>query len=164
MSHTFGQCQGAATRHLPPQKGRPIEYPAGSFRADLSATLRTKLRGVMPDALSLGLLVKAPNADGDNYEELTAPGYERQLLATAHLNERHEANAEGVTLNIPAGLPPVFHVGLFDERGELCFYGRILHTLSSSQPPTRFEFRAYAVRLIRLRPEHAGVGAGFGLL
>jgi hypothetical protein len=153
----FGQCQGAATRHLPPQKGRPVDYPCGLFRADLSATLRTKLRGTMPEALYLGLLVKAPNADGDGYEELTLPGYERRLLPTTHLNERHEANAEGVTLSIPAGLPPVFHIGLFDAHGDLCFYGRILHTLSSSQPPTRFEFQPYALRLIRLRPEDAGV-------
>lgn len=87
---------------------------------------------------------------------MRAPGYERPLLATTHLNERHEANAEGVTLNIPAGSPPVFHVGLFDAQGELCFYGRILHTLSSSQPPTRFEFQPYAMRLIRLRPAQAG--------
>jgi len=161
MSHTFGQCQGTATRHLPPQVGRPIAYPRGPFHADLTPTVWTKLRGQAPGPLFLGLLTRPPNPDGDHYEELRLPGGERPPLEITPLDGRYETNANHVSFAIPAGSPPVLHIGLFDAEGVLRYYGRLVSTRSAIGPALAFEFRPYAIRLIRLRPQDVAVSARF---
>ena len=151
VSHTYGRCLGGETRHLPPQVGRPVSYPIGPFSSELTATLWTRLRGAAPDRLFLALLTKAPSPDGDGHEELVAEDYARWEVHLADWAGRHSANTNAIWIKVKNASAPVTHIGLVDEAGVLHYYGRLLSTRASNTPPTEFEFRPFALRVIRLR-------------
>lgn len=153
--HTFGRCFGGATRHLPPQIGRQVRYPVGPFMSVLAPTLATKLEGETPANLFLGLLVKAPDADGVHHQEMVSADYERLEVSLVELNGRHLSNTNALTFEVPPEAPPASHLGLFDEAGQLRFYGRLLSTREASTPARLFELRPYSLSVIRLNPEHA---------
>ncbi|HEY3949201.1 phage tail fiber protein [Phenylobacterium sp.] len=141
---------GGGGPHLPPQSGRPTYHQIGPFNAILAPTLAQKTAPEIPTNLQVALLVKAPNPDGDFYEELSAEGYERQPITRVAHDSQFDANAEAVAFNVSGGAE-VGHVGLFDLEGKLRFYGRLVGQMTRTAVPCDFVFHSRSLKLKRIQ-------------
>jgi hypothetical protein len=149
MSSSPGVADGGRS-HLLPQKGRQTIYQAGPFASTLAPTLRQKMREEIPDKLFLGLLCRSPNADGNEWEELVADDYVRAPVARVPMSGAFDAIQHSVVLEVASASGVATHVGLFDEFGELIFYGFLSGYRRSTEPARRFEFRAFDLKLKRV--------------
>lgn len=147
MTHSIGLCGLNENRHLPPQKGLPAYFPQPPFWADVTPTMYQKAARIIPERLYLGLLTKAPDADGVGAVECAAEGYRRQPFEWVHLNAMFETNSSPLCVKVSQAVDPVRYVGLFDEADTLRFYGRILYARQSTTATSVFEFPEYKVRL-----------------
>ncbi|TAJ72122.1 MAG: hypothetical protein EPO51_08375 [Phenylobacterium sp.] len=151
MTHAFGMCGIDGNRQLPPQEGRRVMYPQPPFWADLAPTLRQKIAASTPATLFLALLTTAPNADGLGEVELVVEGYRRVPFPWVHMNGSYDVNPHPLSIVLPQPSGAVTHVGLYDDLGELRFYGRILFMRHDWTPAREFDFLDHKVRMKRIR-------------
>jgi len=159
MTHTYlppsyGRA-GDGTPHLPPQEGRPVYYQHGPFEVVLAPTMIQKAAGQLPDALWAGMLSAPPNADGDQYEELTADGCPRVLVRLTPYAHSLDGNVQPIAFHFSAGVSAKW-MGLFDEDGRLLFYGALRGYQTRPGLPASFEFAAFAIKVKRFVLPAAG--------
>lgn len=147
MSATSGICGGGGP-HVHPQQGRPVSWQAGPFAARLAPTLIQKLAGETPAEFWVGLLVRAPNADGDAYEELACENYTRARVRLTPFSSQFDANAQEVLFSFNQGVGAT-HIGLFDGDGSLRFYGFLSGYRNSPEPPSEIRLRTFEVKVRR---------------
>jgi hypothetical protein len=145
MAHIHGVADGGRA-HLPCQVGRPIDYPAGPFATTMAPTMRLKLSGNIPEQLFLMLLTKAPDADGNNF---IAAVHDPVPVVRVPMNGTFDTIQHAVQVDLGDGVGAVTHAGLFNEGGELQYYGYLSGYRKSQQPARSFEFRAYEIKLRR---------------
>lgn len=149
MINSYGRAGGGGP-HLPVQHGRAVYHQIGPFTATLAPTLIQKAAGHVPSTLWVGLLAVCPNPDGDGYQELIAPGYDRQTITCTPDSSAFDTNAEGVAFHVPLGAV-VTHLGLFDAHGRLLFYGRLIGRMTRQELPCEFVFPARSLKLKRFQ-------------
>ena len=150
MLPSFGLAGAKSNGGLPLQAGRPIFYPAGPFRSEMGAALWVKLAQHEPDQLFMGLLISAPDPDGEGHEELSADRYVRQPVTLVGLDLRRRAIPEGVLFDLGSGSPDVTHLGLFNLTGRLAYYGALISPRRAMSPAETVELPPYAARVRRI--------------
>jgi hypothetical protein len=145
MNAIFGMA-GRPFRPLPLQQGRTQLYAAGPFASTMAPTALQRQSANNPTDLFLALLVRPPNADGLEYEELTSENYQRQPLLVGNFNARFFAGQNRVRFDVSDGAN-VAHVGAFDLAGRLRFYGFLSGARQASTPAQEFEFPPFSLML-----------------
>lgn len=151
MQITVGLCGAPGNRHLPLQVGRSVQYPAGPFRALLTATMWVKQAGAIPEGLSLGLLTRAPDPDGYGYTECTDEASRAPTVLTPW-DTRTLANLSAACVAAPPGSEPVQFIGLFAGDRGLAFYGLLQGARHSSHAPQKVVFRPYELKIRKPSP------------
>lgn len=136
---------GSASPRLAPQR-RPAVHTTGPFRATLGATQAIHLTNEVPQELLLALLTKAPNLDGVNWIEVSAPDYERQSVSLIQQGMSYSANTVEVKFGLEEPAEGVTHIGLFKKDGTLAFYGTLVGMGYGPNPPSDFVFPAASLR------------------
>jgi len=145
MSINYGRCGDDSWRPPPPPSGRPTVFHTSPFRAVLTPTIALRLRSQVPDSLWLGLLTKAPNLDGLHWVELSGGAYEREPLILASAGLQYRVNREDIVFRCGGG-GRVTHLGVFDDAGQLCYYGACLGATFSAFPPADFRINAGSLK------------------
>lgn len=135
---------GATYSILPPQSGPRQEFAHGPFAAELAPALPVRSSRNYPDQLTVGLLVRSPDADGTGGVELHYPGYARQRVDLSPRNDTHFAIGRPILFEI-FGCPPVSELALFDGDGNVVAHGVIQGRSTTTGRPSRFEFRSHQV-------------------
>ncbi|MGZ3306858.1 MAG: hypothetical protein ACXU8U_13440, partial [Asticcacaulis sp.] len=98
-----------------------------------------------------GLLIKAPDPDGNGGVEYAGPDYERQRASIKGYSADYDMVVNEMEFYLTEGVD-LQYLGLFDDQGRLRFYGRLIGRQSSYQKQNYFIFQAGAVKLKRFKP------------